>query len=113
MIAKPLTDLLKSTEFAEKFGHKFTKTAKLILGEKETIAFQSLKDSLISAPCLIIYDPTKPTEIWGDASFDTKCVGAVCKTMVTVMDFNWFATFLRYSIQQNLIIQLLNKSCLH
>ena len=76
-IAKPLTDLLKSTEFAEKFGHKFTKTAKLVLGEKEKIAFQSLKDALISAPCLIIYDPTKPTEIWGDASFDAKCVGAV------------------------------------
>ena len=72
-----MTDLLKSTEFAEKFGHKFTKTAKLVLGEKEKIAFQSLKDALISAPCLIIYDQTKPTEIWGDASFDAKCVGAV------------------------------------
>ena len=63
-LAKPLTDLLKSTEFHEKFGHKFTKTAKLEFGEKEKQAFAELKEALISAPCLVIYDPTKPTELW-------------------------------------------------
>ena len=76
-IAKPLTDILRSTEFEEKFGHKFTKTAPISLGEPEQAAFQRLKDALTSAPCLVIYNPTKPTEVWADASSDNACVGAV------------------------------------
>ena len=76
-IAKPLSDLLKSTEFKEKFGHQFGKLAKLKFRETETKAFNALKEALISAPCLVIYDPDKPTELWADASYDAKCVGAV------------------------------------
>jgi hypothetical protein len=60
-IAKPLSDLLKSTEFKEKFGHQFGKLAKLKFRETETKAFNALKEALISAPCLVIYDPDKPT----------------------------------------------------
>ena len=68
---------MKSTEFHEKFGHKFTKTARLAFGGKEKQAFAKLKEALISAPCLGIYNPTKPTELWADTSFEAKCVGAV------------------------------------
>jgi len=76
-IAKPLTDLLKSTEFEEKFGLKFTKLAPITLGEKEKLAFANLKQALISAPCLVIFDPDKPTEVWADTSYDNESVGAV------------------------------------
>ena len=75
--AKPLTDILKSTEFEEKFGAKFAKKAPVTFGEKEKAAFQTLKDAISSAPCLAIYDPTKPTETWADASWENKTVGAV------------------------------------
>eukprot|EP00961_Rhodomonas_salina_P125654 1692827-Rhodomonas_salina.2 len=76
-IAKPLTNLLKSTEFKQKFGCEFTKTAKVDLGPAEVAAFEKLKETLISAPCLVIYDPDKPTEVWADASFDYATTGAV------------------------------------
>ena len=75
--AKPLTDILKSTEFKDKFGHKFSKTAPISLGDKEKESFQSLKDALTEAPCLIIYDHEKPTEVWADASYEHATVGAV------------------------------------
>jgi hypothetical protein len=76
-IAKPLTDILKSTEFETKFNTRFTKTAPVTLGEKEITAFEALKQALISAPCLVIWDPTKTTEVWCDASFDNSTIGAV------------------------------------
>ena len=75
-ISKPLTDILKSTEFKEKFGRTFTKTAAVELKEAEIEAFEKLKHALTEAPCLVIYDPSKPTETWADASFDNKTVGA-------------------------------------
>ena len=76
-IAKPLTDILKSTEFKDKFGHKFTKTAAITLGDKEKESFERLKDALINAPCLLIYDPDAPTEVWADASYENQTIGAV------------------------------------
>ena len=75
-IAKPLTNLTSSTEFEAKFGRKFTKTASLELGDKEKPAFETLKKALTEAPCLVIYDPTKPTEVWADASWENGAVGA-------------------------------------
>ena len=75
--AKPLTNILKSTQFEEKFGVPFTKQAPVKLGEKELAAFEELKDALISSPVLVIFDPTKHTEVWADASWDNSCVGAV------------------------------------
>ena len=76
-LARPLTDILKSTEFKEKFGHKFTKTAPIVFGDKERAAFEALKKGLIEAPCLLIYDPEKPTEVWADASYEMQTIGAV------------------------------------
>lgn len=76
-IAKPLTNVLKSTEFKEKFGTNFTKTAPVTLGELEIKAFEALKQALSSAPCLAIYDPDKPTEVWADASWENSTTGAV------------------------------------
>lgn len=76
-IAKPLTDILKSTEFSEKYGVAFTKKAPVTLGEKEKDAFEKLKQALISSPCLVIFDPTKPTELWTDASWENSTIGAV------------------------------------
>lgn len=76
-IAKPLTDVLKSTDFEAKYGTPFKKTAPVQLGEKEIKAFQELKDALTQAPCLVIFDPTKPTEVWADASWDNSTIGAV------------------------------------
>ncbi len=66
-IARPLTDILKSTEFEEKFGRAFSKVAPAKLDKKALKAFEGLKQALISAPCLFIFDPTKWTEIWADA----------------------------------------------
>ncbi len=76
-LAKPLTDILKSTQFEEKFGTKFTKTAPVTLGEKELQAFENLKKAMTSAPCLVVFDPTKPTEVWADASGGHATIGAV------------------------------------
>ena len=76
VIAKPLTDILKSTEFKDKFGHAFSKTATIQLGPEEQKSFVALKEALTSAPCIAIYDPSKPTEVWADASHDKKCIGA-------------------------------------
>ena len=76
-IAKPLTVILKSTEFEAKFNIRFTKTVPVTLGEKEITAFEALKQALVSAPCLVIWDPTKPTEVWCDTSFDNSTIGAV------------------------------------
>jgi len=75
--AKALTNILKSTEFQERFGHKFTKTAAITLGEPELKSFQELKDGLTEAPCLLIYDPDRETEVWADASSDNQTIGAV------------------------------------
>lgn len=76
-IAKPLTNILQSTQFEERFGRKFTKTAPITLGPEEKAAFQALKDAMAKAPCLAIYDPTKRTEVWADASWEMQTVGAV------------------------------------
>ena len=76
-IAKPLTDILKSTEFEKKYGKPFTKTAPVELGEAEIKAFDELKNAMIQAPCLGIFDPTKPTELWADASWENTAIGAV------------------------------------
>lgn len=76
-IAKPLTDVLKSTKFEEKYGRPFTKTAPVTLGDKEIQAFETLKKALTTAPCLVIYDPNKPTEVWADASWEHSTLGAV------------------------------------
>jgi hypothetical protein len=76
-IAKPLTDVLKSTEFEQKYGNKFTKMAKVSLGEKEIEAFNKLKRAMTEAPLLVIYDPDKQTEVWADASSDNCTIGAV------------------------------------
>ena len=76
-IAKPLTDILKSTEFEEKYQAKFTKNAPVTLGELEKAAVDQLKKALVTSPCLIIFDPSKPTEVWADASFTHKTTGAV------------------------------------
>ena len=67
-IARPLTDILKSTEFEEKFGRAFSKKAPIELDQKALTALENLKQALISSPCLVIFDPTKCTEIWADAS---------------------------------------------
>jgi hypothetical protein len=67
-IARPLTDILKSTEFEEKFCGAFSKKAPVELDKKALKAFEGLKQALISAPCLVIFDPTKQTEIWANAS---------------------------------------------
>ncbi len=74
--AKPLTDILKSTEFKEKFGIAFTKTAPITLNPTEIEAVNSLKRALTEAPVLVIYDPNKPTEVWADASKENQTVGA-------------------------------------
>lgn len=76
-IAKPLTDILKSTQFEETFGHKFTKTAPIWLDTKAQQAFESLKTAMTEAPCLAIFDPEKTTEVWADASWENQTVGAV------------------------------------
>ncbi len=76
-LAKPLTDILKSTEFEEKFGRPFTKKAPITLGEKEINAVNNLKKALTESPCLVLYDPTKRTEVWADASSDNTAIGAV------------------------------------
>eukprot|EP00961_Rhodomonas_salina_P037487 503739-Rhodomonas_salina.1 len=76
-IAKPLTNILKSTEFEEKFGVAFAKKAPVSLKPEEQKAFESLKSALINSPCLVIFDPTKPTEVWADASFNNSTIGAV------------------------------------
>jgi hypothetical protein len=68
-LARPLTGILKSTEFEEKFKRSFSKKAPLELDEKALTAFENLKHrALISAQCLVIFGPTKRTEIWADAS---------------------------------------------
>ncbi len=72
-IARPLTDILKSIEFEEKFGRAFSKKAP----GKTLTAFDNLKQALISAQCLVIFDPTKLTEIRADASREWGTVGAV------------------------------------
>ncbi len=51
-IALPLTGILKSTEFEEKFGRAFSKKAPVELDEKALRAFKGLKQALISAPVL-------------------------------------------------------------
>ncbi len=76
-LAKPLTNILKSTEFKEKYGREFTKLAPVTLGEVEVAAFEQLKGAATSAPCLVIYDPTMPTEVWADASWENATTGAV------------------------------------
>ena len=76
-IAKPLTDILKTNEFEEKFGSKYTKTASITLNEEQKKAVKDLKEALTTSPCLVIFDPSKPTEVWADASFDNSTVGAV------------------------------------
>ena len=76
-IAKPLTDILKSTQFEEKYGAPFKKQAPVTLGPAEVSAFKALKEALTSAPCLVIFDPTKPTEVWADASWSHSTIGAV------------------------------------
>ncbi len=47
------------------------------LDEKALTAFENLKQALISAQCLVIFDPTKGTEIWADASREWGTVRAV------------------------------------
>lgn len=76
-LAKPLTNILKSTEFKDKFGRDFSKTAPISLGTKEVQAVTALKQALTRAPCLVIFDYTKPTEVWADASWDNGTTGAV------------------------------------
>jgi hypothetical protein len=76
-IAKPLTNVLKSTEFKDKYGIAFHKKAPVTLNEDERKAFEALKSALISAPCLAIYDPDMPTEVWTDASWENSTTGAV------------------------------------
>ncbi len=76
-IALPLTHILKSIEFEEKFRRSFSKKAPIELDEKALTAFENLKQALISAPCLVIFDPTKQTEIWADASREWGTVRAV------------------------------------
>ena len=76
-IAKPLTNILKSTKFKETYGYDFEKKAPVTFGEDEVKAFEGLKHALTTAPCLIIFDPTKKTEVWADASWDKSTVGAV------------------------------------
>jgi hypothetical protein len=71
-----LTDILKSTEFEQKFGRPFTRTAPNQLKSAEIEAVNSLKRSLTEAPVLVIYDPDKPIEVWADASKENKTVGA-------------------------------------
>ena len=66
--ARPLTEILKSTECEEKFGRTFSKEAPVEQDKKALTAFENLKQALSSAQCLVIFDPTKRTEIWADAS---------------------------------------------
>eukprot|EP00961_Rhodomonas_salina_P302706 3940943-Rhodomonas_salina.2 len=47
------------------------------IGETEITAFQTLKDALTSAQCLVIFDPTKPTEVWADALWSHSTIRAV------------------------------------
>ncbi|MFN7739640.1 MAG: reverse transcriptase domain-containing protein, partial [Cyanobacteriota bacterium] len=74
--AKPLTNILKSTEFEKRYGRPFTKTAPVQLEPKEVEAVNYLKKALTEAPVLVIYDPDKPTEVWADASKENQTVGA-------------------------------------
>ena len=76
-IAKPLTDILKTNEFEEKNDIKYTKTAPITLNDEQRKAMEALKTALTTSPCLVIFDPAKPTEVWADASFDNSCIGAV------------------------------------
>ena len=76
-IAKPLTDILKTNDFEAKFGKKYSKTASITLNEEQKTAVRNLKTALTTSPCLVIFDPSKPTEVWADASFDNSTVGAV------------------------------------
>jgi hypothetical protein len=67
-IARPLIDILKSTEFEEKFGRSSSKQAPEELDEKALTAFENLNQALISAPCFVIFDPTilaDPSKEWG------------------------------------------------
>ncbi len=74
---RPLTDILKSTEFEEKFGRAFSKKAPIELDLKALTAFENLKQAVISAQCLVIFDPTKQTEIWADTSQEWGTIRAV------------------------------------
>jgi hypothetical protein len=49
-------------------GRPFSKKAPIELDERGLKVFEALKQALISAPCLVILDHTKQTEIWADAS---------------------------------------------
>lgn len=55
VISKPLYNLLK-------------KNAKFVFGKEQIIAFETLRDKLMSAPILAIYSPFKETELHCDAS---------------------------------------------
>ncbi len=76
-IARPLRDILKSTNFQEKFGRALFKKAPVELDEKALTTFENLKQALIPAQCLVMFDPTKCMETWADASRDRGTVGAV------------------------------------
>ena len=76
-IAKPLTDILKTNEFEGKYEAKYSKTAPITLTDEQKKAMEELKTALTTSPCLVIFDPSKPTEVWADASFDNSTVGAV------------------------------------
>jgi len=76
-IAKPLTNILKSTEFEQKFNTPFKKLAPISFNEDHVTAFNKLKTALTTAPCLVIFDPEKPTEVWADASWENSTVGGV------------------------------------
>ncbi len=67
-IARPLTDILKSTEFEEKFGRAFS--------NKAPVGFKNLKQALISIQCLVIFDPTAFREwrtVWAVLMQDHRC----------------------------------------
>ncbi len=55
----------------------YKKRAPVTLGEREVKAFDALKEALINSPCLVIFDPNKPTEVWADASQSHYTVGGV------------------------------------
>ena len=66
-IAVPLTNALQ----------KASQTRPIIWDSTMLKAFQQLKDTLTSAPCLKLPDPNGEFEVTTDASEDAKAVGAV------------------------------------
>ncbi len=82
--AKPLTHILKSTEFEKKFNQSLmNKTLILrLLNPAEVEAGNCLKKALMEAPVLVI-DDLKPTKVWADTLKENQSPG---EALMQIMD---------------------------